>query len=366
MDDVAIQEQLDVAQHLTEQLLCLVGIRAVAAQLRRGIVLVPDVGHEQGAVGSHERSRHVGPGFEQRSEHLPFAIDPDRRRDLLPERRPLLDGDPDPSFLDELAVSVQPFVPERAAIRRVEHLQRGQRLAGRPRVGADQVDDASLPLLIGRMTFSMSPSSKKCSNALSCNGCLLSDVANGYERHVLRSRGAGAEMRVWLWLRGTGGTRRQRDVEHRDRSHTSSLLPSLVCRCATCTRPARIGAGSGRGKRCQTRPIRFVHAEGPVDPRVLGVSPAGVAVGGPLSGLRPVGHHRRGAGRGRGCISLRRHHALSTLASAPDDERRVSTGSPASIACWVAASCRRPWRCSRASPASASPRCSSTCSRIFR
>jgi hypothetical protein len=40
--------------------------------------------------------------------------------------------------------------------------------------------DASLPLLIGRMTLVMSPSSKKCSNALSCNVCLLSDVANGY------------------------------------------------------------------------------------------------------------------------------------------------------------------------------------------
>jgi hypothetical protein len=147
VDDVAIQEQLDVAQYLTEQLPRLIGVRAVAAQLRRGVVLVPDVGHQERPVGSHERSRHVGPGLEQRSEHLPFTIDPDRRRDLLPERRLLLDGDPDPSFLDELAVSVQPFIPERAAIRGVEHLQRGQRLAGRARVRAAQMDGSLLAAL---------------------------------------------------------------------------------------------------------------------------------------------------------------------------------------------------------------------------
>jgi predicted phage terminase large subunit-like protein len=50
-------------------------------------------------------------------------------------------------WLDELAVPVYPFIPERTAIRRVEHLQRGQRLAGRPRVGADQVDRCLLAAL---------------------------------------------------------------------------------------------------------------------------------------------------------------------------------------------------------------------------
>ena len=50
-------------------------------------------------------------------------------------------------------------------------------------------------------------------------------------------------------------------------------------------------------------------------------------MGGPLSRLRPVGHHRRGAGRRRSVFeSLGRAAALSTLGSAPDDERRVSTG----------------------------------------
>ena len=47
VDDVAVEEQLDVAHHLTQQFLGLVGIGAVAAQLRRGVVLVADVGHEE-------------------------------------------------------------------------------------------------------------------------------------------------------------------------------------------------------------------------------------------------------------------------------------------------------------------------------
>ena len=59
VDDVAIEEQLDVADHLPQQLLGLIGIGAIAAQLRRGVVLVADVRHEETPVRSRDRPRHV-------------------------------------------------------------------------------------------------------------------------------------------------------------------------------------------------------------------------------------------------------------------------------------------------------------------
>ena len=216
------------------------------------------------AVGSHDRPRHVRAGGEQR-----LRASPTRDRPRSPRRPPCRTSvrfSTATRIRRSLMNSPSRYSPSSRNARRSGGWNTFSAASVSPVVlglARTRWTDASLPLLMGRMTFSMSPSSKKCSNALSCNGYLLIDVANGYERHVLRSRGAGAEVRVRRRLRGNGGTRRQRDVEHRDRSHTSSLLPSL--RGAGARRapvPSRIGARSGRGKRCQTRCVWSARGEG--------------------------------------------------------------------------------------------------------
>ena len=89
--------------------------------------------------------------------------------------------------------------------------------------------DASLPLLIGRMTFSMSPSSKKCSSWLASDNAVapFADLLTGIVDTRLEPRPMGASAATEEGrLRGDPGrTRLVRGVKDRDRSHRSSLLP---------------------------------------------------------------------------------------------------------------------------------------------
>jgi len=107
------------------------------------------------------------------------------------------------------------------------------------------------------MTFSMSPSSKKCSNASSCN------VRPPHRRNErtyatsVRSRGAGAEVRVSGGYaepegRGVRVLSRTEIAAMPHPSFRAFVEPGVVC----AARPARIGGGSGGGKRCQTRRLR--------------------------------------------------------------------------------------------------------------
>ena len=136
------------------------------------------------------------PASKNVSEHLPLAIDPDRRGDLFAERRPLLHGDA--GSARSLMNSPSRYSPSSRNARRSGGWNTFSAASVSPVVlglARTRWTDASLPLLIGRMTFSMSPSSKKCSNALSCNGTSSSIWRTGTprpEESRSGSRGAGA------------------------------------------------------------------------------------------------------------------------------------------------------------------------------
>src|SRR5206468_4279464 len=59
----------------------------------------------------------------------------------------LVEGDAHPPLLDELPVPVEGLVAEVAAVQRVVELERDQLLAGRSRVGAEQMDARFLAVL---------------------------------------------------------------------------------------------------------------------------------------------------------------------------------------------------------------------------
>ena len=140
---------------------------AVAVQLRGGSVLVAEVRHQDRAVGGLDRPQDGDADPGQGPQHLPLAGNPDPPWTSRPYRVRLSIATRIPSLLDELAVAVEGLVAEVSPVERVVDLQRRQLLAGRARIGAAQMHAGSLPLLMGRMTRSMSPSSRKCSMASS-------------------------------------------------------------------------------------------------------------------------------------------------------------------------------------------------------
>ena len=86
--------------------------------------------------------------------------------------------------------------------------------------------DASLPLLIGRMTFSMSPSSKKCSSWLRVRTTqLLPSRSTVVDTRWYRVRWERCSDRRVSYAEVPEGRGMVREVEDRDRSHGSSLLP---------------------------------------------------------------------------------------------------------------------------------------------
>ena len=121
----------------------------IAVELRRGVVLVADVRHQDRVVGGFDGTGDGRPRGEQRTQGLPFASDPDPTLDLATEPGLLLQRDADPPLLDELAVPVERLVAEVAPVERVVDLQRRQLFTGRARVRAHQVHARFLAALDG-------------------------------------------------------------------------------------------------------------------------------------------------------------------------------------------------------------------------
>ena len=112
---------------------------------------------------------------------------------------------------------------------------------------------------------------------------------------------------------------------------------------------------------------RLRRGKDPNDHGVLGVSPAGLAMGRPLSRLRPAwGTIEEVAGRREDGFERREGRWLSARWAPPRRRPRVCTGSPDPIGSWAAGSSRGRSRCSRASRGSASPRSLLHCWRAGR
>ncbi|MFN8233005.1 MAG: hypothetical protein U0V56_05905 [Actinomycetota bacterium] len=168
MDHVAVQEQLDVADQLAEQVVGLEVVDPVRTELRRRVVLVADVAHQDRAVAPRDPA--VGARGVQLPEHLPLTVDPDRGGHLAAEPRALFStAGADPPRLDELAVAVQALVAEGPPVWRVVDLQRRQALVGRAGVGAAQVHGGLLAALDRSDDRVDEPFVEECSNASSCN-----------------------------------------------------------------------------------------------------------------------------------------------------------------------------------------------------
>ncbi len=106
----------------------------------RGLAFVAHVAHQDRVAPRLDRSRDGAAPLVQEVQRLPLAVDPDRALDLTAEPALLRERRADPTFLDELAVSVDRLVTEVPPIERVVDLQRRERLTREPRVGAAQVD----------------------------------------------------------------------------------------------------------------------------------------------------------------------------------------------------------------------------------
>ncbi len=113
--------------------------RSISMELRRGLVLVADVGHQDRSVRDLDGSWHRRPRFVQSLQRFPFSIHPDAALHLAAEPRPLVERDTDPSLLDELAIAVDGFVAEVPPVERVVDLQRRQLDTGRARVRATEM-----------------------------------------------------------------------------------------------------------------------------------------------------------------------------------------------------------------------------------
>ena len=135
---------------LLEQLL---GLRLISLpipmELRRGLVLVADVGHQDRPIRDLDGSRHRRSRLGQGLQGFPFPVDPDAALHLATEPRALVEGDADPTLLDELAIAVDGLVAEVSPVEGVIDLQRRQLFAGRARVGTAEVDTRLLAALDG-------------------------------------------------------------------------------------------------------------------------------------------------------------------------------------------------------------------------
>ena len=118
-----------------------------ASSIRRGLVLVADVRHQDRVIGPLDRTRHLGARLREELEGLPLTVHPDAALDLAAEPRLLLEGDADAPLLDPLAVAVHPLVSEVAPIERVVRLQGEQALAGGRWIPAAEVDGCLLAAL---------------------------------------------------------------------------------------------------------------------------------------------------------------------------------------------------------------------------
>src|SRR5262249_23262644 len=97
-------------------------------------------------LGALDRTRD-GDATVELAQRLPFAADPEGALEPPPVPRLLVQSHALAALLDELPVAVDRLVAEVPPIERVVQLERNQLLAGRPRVGTEQVDARLLAVL---------------------------------------------------------------------------------------------------------------------------------------------------------------------------------------------------------------------------
>src|SRR5436309_2136429 len=149
VNHIAVEHLLDRPTDLRpERLQLLDVVEPVLVQPRGRRVLVADVAHEDRLARPFDRTGN-GRAAGEELEGLPLAGHPPAALDLSAEPRLLVQGDPDPALLDELAVAVEGLVAKVATVQGVVALQRDQVLAGGARVRPAEVDAGLLAVFEG-------------------------------------------------------------------------------------------------------------------------------------------------------------------------------------------------------------------------